>query len=41
VSDELADQFSARFGTSVVERRQGRPHLDLAKTVRMQLEGSE
>lgn len=36
VSDELADQFTARFG-DVVERRAGRPHLDLAKTVRLQL----
>ncbi|MBK7858611.1 MAG: polyphenol oxidase family protein [Archangiaceae bacterium] len=37
VSDALADQFIERFG-DVVERRAGLPYLDLAKTVRLQLE---
>jgi YfiH family protein len=36
VSEELAGQFTARFG-EVVERRGGLPYLDLAKTVRKQL----
>ncbi len=38
VSDELAEQFSSRYGAPVVQRRDGKPHLDLAKTVRLQLQ---
>jgi YfiH family protein len=38
VSDDLAAQFTARFGPEVVVRRDGRPYLDVARSVRRQLE---
>ncbi|MBL8953167.1 MAG: peptidoglycan editing factor PgeF [Myxococcaceae bacterium] len=38
VSEELAAQFAGRYGAPVVERREGRPYLNLAKTVRLQLQ---
>lgn len=38
VSEELSEQFSSRYGAPVVERRDGKPYLNLAKTVRLQLQ---
>jgi YfiH family protein len=38
VGDDLAERFTARFGSSVVERRDGKPYLDVARSVRLMLE---
>ncbi|MCP3101293.1 peptidoglycan editing factor PgeF [Myxococcus sp. K15C18031901] len=37
VSDDLGQRFVTRFGDEVVERRAGRPHLDLSRAVRLSL----
>jgi YfiH family protein len=38
VQDDLAGQFTARFGAEVVVRRDGKPYLDVARAVRKALE---
>jgi YfiH family protein len=37
VGEDLAERFVERFGPTVVERRDGTPYLDVARSVRLQL----
>jgi len=37
VGEDLAERFERRFGASVVERRDGKPYLDVARSVRLML----